>query len=162
MHTRATTTAPDSLPAPTRTGDPPPLEGGPGSRPLGDPPSAPPPARMTAVVQRAYGGPEVLAVEEVATPTPAAGEVLIDVRATDVSAGDIHLLTGRPYLVRAMGFGLRRPSAPVPGRSFAGVVRALGPGVTSFEVGDAVLGNDERSGGALAEFNVARADELFR
>ncbi|MEL6431590.1 MAG: NAD(P)-dependent alcohol dehydrogenase [Planctomycetota bacterium] len=117
---------------------------------------------MTAVVQRAYGGPEVLAVEEVATPTPAAGEVLIDVRATDVSAGDVHLLTGRPYVVRAMGFGLRRPSASVPGRSFAGVVAALGPGVTSYEVGDAVLCNDERGGGGLAEYQVARTDELLR
>ena len=45
-------------------------------------------ARMTAVVQERYGGPKVLEVREVARPEPAAGQVLVRVRAASLNAAD--------------------------------------------------------------------------
>ncbi|MDC0716816.1 NAD(P)-dependent alcohol dehydrogenase [Nannocystis bainbridge] len=97
------------------------------------------PASMRAIVQSAYGGPEVLRLEEVARPEVGAGEVLVRVHAASVSRGDVHLLTGKPYLLRLM-FGLRRPKQRVAGQNVAGVVAAVGPGVTAFAPGQRVFG----------------------
>jgi NADPH:quinone reductase-like Zn-dependent oxidoreductase len=66
-------------------------------------------------------------------------------------------MTGRPYLMRILGFGLRAPKNPVPGRAVAGTVVAVGAGVTRFTVGDAVFG---ASRGAFAEYAAAREDRL--
>jgi NADPH:quinone reductase-like Zn-dependent oxidoreductase len=61
------------------------------------------------------------------------------VRAAGVDAGVWHVVAGMPYAVRA-GFGVRAPRKPTPGLDLAGVVDAVGPGVTRFAVGDEVLG----------------------
>lgn len=66
-------------------------------------------------------------------------------------------MTGLPYLVRVMGFGLRRPKARVPGRDVAGSVEAVGKDVTQFAPGDEVFGTCR---GAFAEYACARADGL--
>jgi NADPH:quinone reductase-like Zn-dependent oxidoreductase len=66
-------------------------------------------------------------------------------------------MTGRPYLMRIMGFGLRAPKNRVPGRAVAGTVVAVGAGLTRFTVGDAVFG---ASRGAFAEYAAAREDRL--
>ncbi len=107
------------------------------------------PTTMTAVTSRAYGGPEVLATEEIPVPTPEAGELLVEVRATSLNALDWHFLTGTPYLMRLM-FGLRHPKRFVRGADVAGVVVAVGDGVTRFDVGDSVFG--EASGGGCGEY----------
>jgi NADPH:quinone reductase-like Zn-dependent oxidoreductase len=104
---------------------------------------------MTAATARAYGGPEVLAIEELPVPTPAAGELLVEVRASSLNALDWHLLTGTPYLMRMM-FGLRRPKRFVRGADVAGVVVAVGDGVTRSRVGDPVFG--EAAGGGCGEY----------
>ncbi|PCC72938.1 NADPH:quinone reductase [Nannocystis exedens] len=114
------------------------------------------PATMRAVVQRAYGGPEVLRLEEARRPAPGAGEVLVRVRAASVCKGDAHLLTGKPYLLRLM-FGLRRPALGVAGQEVAGVVEATGPGVTALAPGDAVFGQVKQG---FAEYVCAPADRL--
>lgn len=72
---------------------------------------------MKAIVQDAYGTePEaVLRLVEIAQPTIGDDEVLVRVRAASVDRGTWHVMTGRPYLVRAVGFGLRaspRPRGP--------------------------------------------------
>ena len=67
---------------------------------------------------------------ELDVPVPGQGEVLLEVRAAGVDMGVWHLLTGKPYLLRFLGFGFRGPKSPVPGRDVAGVVTAIGPGVT--------------------------------
>ncbi|WP_245983602.1 NAD(P)-dependent alcohol dehydrogenase [Lentzea flaviverrucosa] len=90
---------------------------------------------------------------------PGQGEVLLEVRAAGVDMGVWHLLTGKPYLLRFLGFGLRGPKSPVPGRDVAGVVKEIGPGVTGFAVGDEVFGTCD---GSFAEYAVAPVSRLAR
>lgn len=110
-----------------------------------------------AVTARAYGGPEVLALEDLPVPDPGPSEVLVEVHAAAVDRGTWHLLHGTPYPVR-LAFGLRRPRRPGVGRDLAGVVRAVGSEVTRFQVGDSVLGSAPR--GSLGELAVAPEDRL--
>ncbi|AMB60117.1 NAD(P)-dependent alcohol dehydrogenase [Microterricola viridarii] len=112
---------------------------------------------MRAIVQDEYGDVEALRLDDIATPAPGANEVLIRVKAAGVDAGVWHLMTGRPYLARVMGFGLRRPKTKVKGREVAGVIAALGERVSGFAVGDEVYGYCE---GAFADFVCARADRI--
>ncbi|WP_374947918.1 NAD(P)-dependent alcohol dehydrogenase [Agreia sp.] len=114
-----------------------------------DAPSPALPTRMRAVTQHRYGGPEVLATVDLPVPVPAATEVLVRVRAAGVDAGTVHILTGKPYLMRAIGFGLRAPRAPYPGRAFAGEVARVGSAVTGCAVGDRVVGS---CSGTFAEY----------
>lgn len=113
---------------------------------------------MRAVTQDAYGSPSALRVERIPVPVAGENQVLVRVRAAGVDAGTWHLTTGRPYLMRAIGFGWRGPKARVRGLGFAGVVEEVGAGTeTVWRVGDAVFGSAD---GALAEFVVAPADDL--
>ena len=119
----------------------------------------PVPTRMRAVVQDRYGDADALRFDDVPTPVPGPGEVLLEVHAAGVNRGTWHLMTGLPYLMRVMGFGLRRPAQRVPGTDVAGRVVALGEGVATLNVGDEVLGI---AIGAFAPYAVARADKLVR
>ena len=105
---------------------------------------------MKAVVQDRYGEADVLAVRDIEAPVPGDDEVLIRVRAGGVDPGIWHLMTGRPYLVRVMGFGLRAPKVKVRGRDVAGTVQSVGNGVTQFTPGDDVYGTVEGSFAELA------------
>ncbi|MEU4804066.1 NAD(P)-dependent alcohol dehydrogenase [Actinosynnema sp. NPDC023587] len=111
---------------------------------------------MRAVVQDRYGTPDVLAPADLGTPAPGAGQVLVRVRAASVNYADWLFLTGTPYLLR-LAAGPRRPKNPVRGTDLAGVVEAVGPGVTGVRAGDEVLGQGE---GTFAEYALARADHL--
>jgi NADPH:quinone reductase-like Zn-dependent oxidoreductase len=84
---------------------------------------------MQATVRDAYGSADLLQVREVPTPAAAAGEVLIRVQAAGVDRGAWHVMTGRPYLMRLAGFGVRRPKDPGLGTEIAGVVEAVGASV---------------------------------
>lgn len=117
------------------------------------------PVAMRAIVQRAYGGPEVLVFGEHKTPVAAAGEVLLRVHAAGLDRGTWHIMTGRPYLMRLMGFGFRAPKQQVAGLDVSGTVVAVGEGVTRFTVGDAVFGIAK---GSFAEYAAAREDKLAR
>jgi len=108
---------------------------------------------MKAICQDGYGPAEILQLRDIDQPSIAADEVLVEVRAAGVDPGVWHLMTGRPYLIRAMGFGLRRPKARVRGRDLAGVVAAVGERVTRFRAGDEVYGTCEH--GSYAEFAAA-------
>jgi NADPH:quinone reductase-like Zn-dependent oxidoreductase len=111
---------------------------------------------MRALVQDAYGGPEVLHVVEVPTPTPGRDEVLVEVRAASINEWDDGLMRGTPLINRTGG--LRRPRRRTLGSDVAGVVAAVGAGVTRFQPGDEVFGDLSVCGfGAFAEF--ARAPE---
>lgn len=112
---------------------------------------------MKAIVQDVYGSADVLRLEEIGKPMPSEGEVLIRVRAAGVDPGVWHLMTGRPYLVRAMGFGLRAPKVRVRGRDVAGTVEGVGAKITRFKPGDEVFGTAE---GSFAEYVCAREDKL--
>jgi NADPH:quinone reductase-like Zn-dependent oxidoreductase len=114
---------------------------------------------MRAIVQEEYGTAEVLRLEQVDIPKAAAGEVLVRVNAAGLDRGTWHLLTGRPYLMRIMGFGFRAPRNRVPGLDVAGTVVAVGSAVTRFAVGDEVFGI---SRGSFAEYAVALEEKLAR
>jgi NADPH:quinone reductase-like Zn-dependent oxidoreductase len=116
---------------------------------------------MQAIVQDRYGdAPEsVLRVAEVPRPVPGDDEVLVRVRAASVDRGTWHVMAGLPLLIRAMGFGLRRPKAPNPGRSFAGSVERVGPGVAGLEPGDEVYGTAD---GSFAQYTVAPLGQMAR
>jgi NADPH:quinone reductase-like Zn-dependent oxidoreductase len=111
---------------------------------------APGAATMKAVVRRCYGPPDVLAVEDVAMPVPADGELLVEVRAAGINPADWHFVRGEPYIIR-LGYGIGAPEDPRIGIDFSGTVVAVGKGVTKFRPGDEVFGG--RSG-ALAEYVV--------
>ena len=111
---------------------------------------------MRAIVQRQYGSADELEFAEIARPTPASDEVLIEVRAAGVDRGVWHLMTGTPYLLR-LGFGLTRPRNQVPGMDVAGVVVGVGPDVTRFAIGDEVFGIGR---GAFAEYALATEGKL--
>jgi NADPH:quinone reductase-like Zn-dependent oxidoreductase len=112
---------------------------------------------MKAIVRRQYGDTGQVRLEEVPDPVAASGEVLVEVAAAGLDRGVWHLMTGRPLVAR-LAFGLRAPRQPVLGRDLAGVVRAVGPGVEGFAVGDRVLGTSAT--GTFAELAVARADRI--
>lgn len=114
---------------------------------------------MKAIVQDVYGSADVLQLRDIPKPAPAEGEVLIRVRAAGVDQGVWHLMTGMPYLVRLFGFGLKKPKVPVRGREVAGVVEAVGAGVTRFQPGDEVFGTCE---GSFAEFVCAKEKLVAR
>lgn len=119
--------------------------------------SAPTPATMRAIVQERYGGPGELSLQTVSVPSPADDEVLVRVGGASISQGDLHVLSGTPYLVR-LGWGLRKPKYSVPGMALAGRVVAIGSCVTDLVVGDDVFG--EIPGGAFAEYVAVRASSL--
>lgn len=108
---------------------------------------------MKAIVQDVYGSADVLELREVDRPSIGDDEVLVQVRAAGLDPGVWHLMTGQPYLVRAMGFGLRKPKVAVRGRDLAGVVEAVGAHVTRLHPGDEVYGTCDR--GSFAEYTVA-------
>ncbi|AHH95573.1 NAD(P)-dependent alcohol dehydrogenase [Kutzneria albida] len=112
---------------------------------------------MKAVVQDRYGETDVLRCSDVDRPEPGPGEVLVRVHAAGLDPGVWHLMTGLPYLVRAMGYGLRAPKVRVRGREFAGRVEVVGADVTGFRPGDEVFGICD---GAFAEYARARQDKL--
>jgi NADPH:quinone reductase-like Zn-dependent oxidoreductase len=114
---------------------------------------------MRALVRDRYGTADRLTVRQVPRPAPGAGEVLVRVHAAGLDRGAWHVLTGRPYLIRIAGFGLRRPRDPGLGMELAGVVEAVGPGVTGLAVGDRVFGAGRSS---FAEYALARPGALAR
>ena len=103
---------------------------------------------MRAAIYQSYGAPErVVRIEEVDAPVLGDGEVLVAVRAVSINPLDVHLMKGRPLIAR-LAFGLFKPKLGRPGVDLAGIVEAVGAGVTRFRPGDAVFGV---SRGALAD-----------
>src|ERR1700722_3595396 len=108
---------------------------------------------MRAIVIREPGGPEVLELRDVSTPTPQRGEARVRIRATAVNRAD---------LPQRMGVSPAPPDSPrdIPGMELAGEVDAVGEGVSSVKVGDRVFGL--AGGGTYAEQVVLPARTLVR
>ena len=122
--------------------------------------NSPAPAKgtMRAIVQDAYGSPDVFRLTRISTPDVADNQVLVRVHAAGLDRGTWHLMAGRPYLLR-LAFGFSRPKNPVPGLDLAGTVIAVGSAVTRFSPGEDVFGTGE---GSFAEYAVAPEDQLAR
>ena len=109
---------------------------------------------MRAWVRERYGSIEQLRLEDVATPVPRPGEVLVQVVAASVNLSDWESLHGSPGYARFGG--LRR----ILGSDVAGRVSAIGPGVTHFRVGDEVYGDSMPRFGGFAEYIAMPETEL--
>ncbi len=86
---------------------------------------------MKALVCKEYGPPEKLVIEEKTNPVPGDGEVLVDIKAAGINFPDVLVIAGT-YQVKV-------PPPFVPGNEAAGVVEAVGTGVTRFKPGDRVI-----------------------
>lgn len=117
---------------------------------------------MTAAVYRRFGPPEVVRLEQRPVPVPQPGEVLVRVHASTVSVAD-HRARTRDVprgldLIAAAGIGLFRPKHHVLGMDAAGVVEAVGAGVTGFTAGDRVIAMMGAGFGGHAEYVCVPAD----
>jgi len=116
--------------------------------------------KMKAVIATAYGGPDVLEIQEVDRPQPAENEVLVQVFATVATTADTMMRTGKPYFGRLF-LGLLRPKQAIMGTGFAGVVEQVGDRVTGFKLGDRVFGETTTSFGANAEYVAVAEDGVI-
>ena len=98
-----------------------------------------------------FGGPEHQELQERPVPQPGAGELLVEVRAAGVNPADWKIRTG--------SFGTNRTMPVGMGLEVAGVVAAVGDGVTEFAVGDAVIAGVAGGNGGFAEHTLVRAAE---
>ena len=107
---------------------------------------------MKAIVSNKYGTPETLTFSEISRPLPKEGQVLVKIYAASLNYGNLVLLSGKPFLAR-FAFGLFKPKYQIPGGDIAGVVEAVGNGVTQFKPGDEVFGDlSQSSWGGFAEY----------
>jgi NADPH:quinone reductase-like Zn-dependent oxidoreductase len=115
---------------------------------------------LKAAIRKSYGGPDVVEVVEIEKPHPQGDEVLVEVHATSINTADLDHLFGRPRLVRLFT-GLRRPRVARLGLDVAGVVVAVGDGVTRFSPGDEVWADMFAGGyGGFAEY-VCASERAF-
>jgi NADPH:quinone reductase-like Zn-dependent oxidoreductase len=112
---------------------------------------------MKALIQNRYGTADAISFGEVDRPSPGKEQILVRVVAAGVDRGAWHFMTGEPYLMRLLGFGLRAPNVAVPGTNFAGVVEAVADGVDTYQPGDEVYGATR---GTFAEYVVASVDKV--
>ena len=107
---------------------------------------------MRALLCRQYGEPNTLTVEEIPSPVPGRGELLVNVKAAAVNFPDVLMIQNKYQ---------HRPALPfAPGYEIAGTVRQVGAGVAGFSVGDAGVAII-RSGG-FAQQAVVPADRFWR
>lgn len=112
---------------------------------------------MKAIIQDRYGTTDVLQLRDIDPPEIGDDGVLIRVRAAGLDPGVWHTMSGQPYLVRLMGYGLLRPRSPVRGWDVAGQVEAVGREVSRFQPGDEVFGSCR---GSFAEYAAAREHRI--
>ena len=107
---------------------------------------------MKAIRVHQFGGPEVLSLEEIPTPKPGPGEVLVHVRAAGVNPYDTYM--------RAGTYAVKPPLPYTPGSDAAGIVEAVAPGVTKVKPGDRAYTATTITG-AYAEYALARESQVY-
>lgn len=108
---------------------------------------------MKAAVNRVYGSPSVLTIEDIPAPTVGDNDILVRVYNSGVNRTDDGFLHARPFISRFFS-GLTKPRNLVLGCEFAGEVAETGSEVTEFKVGDRVFGFDDARWGGHAEYKV--------
>jgi NADPH2:quinone reductase len=107
---------------------------------------------MKALLCKEYGGPELLVMEDIASPDPTPGEVVVDVAYIGLNFHDTLIIANRHVVQPELPFS--------PGSEFAGTIIRVGRGVTALKVGDRVAGNGDF--GAAREHVAVPADKLVR
>ena len=111
---------------------------------------------MKAIVFHSYGQPDVLALEEIAKPSPGDDEVLVKVYASCINSWDYELIQGIPFINRLMSGLLKPTKIKIPGCDIAGRIESVGKNVKRFQVGDEVFGDLSSCGwGGFAEYVAA-------
>lgn len=113
---------------------------------------------MKASVNRIYGNPSVLNIEDIPKPIVSNKDILIKVHSSGVNRTDSGFLHARPFVTRFFS-GLINPRNLVLGCEFAGEVVELGADVSNFKLGDKVFGFDDNRWGGHAEFKVIDASK---
>lgn len=106
---------------------------------------------MKAILVREFGGPDVLRLEEVLTPRPAAGQVLVRINAAGVNPYDTYMRTGT--------YAIKPPLPYTPGSDAAGVVESVGVGVSQVKPKDRVYVANTLTG-AYAEYALALENQV--
>ena len=106
---------------------------------------------MRAIVVREFGGPEVLHLEEIPTPKPAAGQVLVRINAAGVNPYDTYMRNGT--------YAIKPPLPYTPGSDGGGLVEAVGQGVDTIKPGDRVYVAKTVTG-AYAEYALALESQV--
>lgn len=111
---------------------------------------------MRAVICTRYGPPEVLRLDEFATPAPRKNEVRIRILATAVTSSDCYVrglnLSPAYRIMARLALGWNAPRQPVLGMVLSGEVDSVGPDAKSFEVGECVFGFNRRRFGTYAQY----------
>ena len=108
---------------------------------------------IKAIVYADYGVAN-LKLADIEKPVPNDDQILVRVHAASINPYDWHFIEGTPYVMRAMGVGLRKPKNIRLGTDFAGTVEAVGKNVTQYKPGDEVFGG---STGAFGQYLCRRA-----
>jgi len=108
---------------------------------------------MKAIQVHNFGGPEELKLEEIPTPKPAAGQVLVRIHAAGVNPYDTYM--------RAGTYAVKPPLPYTPGSDAAGVVEAIGEGIKKVKAGDRVY-TARTLTGAYAEYALTLEDQVYR
>jgi NADPH:quinone reductase len=106
---------------------------------------------MKAIVVRQFGAPEVMQLEEIPTPTPGPGQVLVRIKAAGVNPADTYMRTGN--------YAIKPPLPYTPGVDAAGVVETVGEGVARVKPGDRVY-TARTVSGTYAEFALALESQV--
>ena len=113
--------------------------------------------RMKAIVQDRFGRADALKLGDAETPVPDATSVLLRVRSASVNSLDWRIMSGKPLIVRLLGFGLTRPKRRIRGVDVSGEVIAVRKPDSRFKIGDTVFG---LGSGSFAEYVAADEGEL--
>jgi NADPH:quinone reductase-like Zn-dependent oxidoreductase len=121
---------------------------------------------MKTIVYTKYGPPDVLQLKEVAKPAPKEYEVLVQVRATTVTAGDVRMrgftVPRGEWLLARLYLGIRKPRRSVLGMELAGEIESVGQDVKLFKPGDRVYASTFSVGfGGYAEYKCLPDDGML-
>jgi NADPH:quinone reductase-like Zn-dependent oxidoreductase len=117
---------------------------------------------MNVVYRENYGGPEVISLNQLSIPVIGENDVLIRVHATTVNRTDCAILRAKPFIMRFF-IGLFKPKQKVPGTDFSGLIEQVGESVSTFRVGDRVMGFNDQGICSQAEYmSFSERKDIFK